>query len=302
MSRPHVVSSAELLSLRDLELLARGTVEGLRQGLHRSPFHGYSAEFSQYRHYRAGDDLRYVDWKAFGRSDRLYSRQFRETTNLGALIVIDVSRSMNFPTAPRSDVGPSKFALARAAAAVLTTLVIDQGDAAGLLAVRGPEGVDTDYLPLHSSRHHLHRCLAALARWQPMGGEGVASALRRAAVLMRRRGIVIVLSDFYEEESAWREMRRLSRIGHEVIGMQVIAREEETLPAGAAIEFEDLESGARVVADGSALRAEYSRRFQAFVDRTRRTLEREGSDYVLLSTGTALETALRRYLVGRRLG
>src|ERR671915_2498284 len=99
MSRPHIVAPSELSALRDLELLTRTTVEGLRQGLHRSPFHGYTAEFSQYRHYRPGDDLKYVDWKAFGRSDRLYSRQFRETTNLGALFVIDVSRSMAFPVA-----------------------------------------------------------------------------------------------------------------------------------------------------------------------------------------------------------
>src|SRR5918998_2611724 len=106
MSRPHVVSPAELSSLRDLELLARTTVEGLRQGLHRSPFHGYTAEFSQYRHYRPGDDLKYVDWKAFGRTNRLYSRQFRETTNLGAVFVIDISRSMTFPAA-----GQSKFDL-----------------------------------------------------------------------------------------------------------------------------------------------------------------------------------------------
>src|SRR5918997_5741414 len=124
MSRAHVVTSAELQSLRDLELMTRATVEGLRQGLHRSPFHGFSAEFSQYRHYRPGDDLRYVDWKAFARTDRLYSRQFRETTNLAALFVVDVSRSMDFG-APRT-----KFALATAVAAALGTLVIDQGDAA----------------------------------------------------------------------------------------------------------------------------------------------------------------------------
>src|SRR5215210_3194116 len=129
MSRSHVVTSSALQSLRDLELMTKATVEGLRQGLHRSPFHGYSAEFSQYRHYQPGDDLRYVDWKAFARTDRLYSRQFRETTNLAALFVVDVSRSMNFG-APQS-----KFALATAVAAALGTLVIDQGDAAGLLAV-----------------------------------------------------------------------------------------------------------------------------------------------------------------------
>src|SRR5262245_63258449 len=116
MSRTHVVSPAELSSLRDLELVARTTVEGMRQGLHRSPFHGYSAEFSQYRHYRPGDDLKYVDWKAFARTDRLYSRQFRETTNMGALFVIDASRSMDFGRTR------TKFALASAAVAALGTL------------------------------------------------------------------------------------------------------------------------------------------------------------------------------------
>src|ERR687889_714148 len=120
MSRAHVVAPSELSALRDLELVARTTVEGLRQGLHRSPFHGYSAEFSQYRHYRQGDDLKYVDWKAFARTDRLYTRQFRETTNVSALFVIDISRSMDFG---------SKFVLARTVAAVLGTLVLDQGDA-----------------------------------------------------------------------------------------------------------------------------------------------------------------------------
>src|SRR3990170_3652658 len=108
MSRPHVVSPTELSSLRDLELLARTTVEGLRQGLHRSPFHGYSAEFSQYRHYRPGDDLKYVDWKALARTDRVYTRQFRETTNLAALFVMDISRSMNYPEGIRDPFDPAR--------------------------------------------------------------------------------------------------------------------------------------------------------------------------------------------------
>src|SRR5688572_28355525 len=133
MSRPHVVTSSVLQSLRDLELVTRATVEGLRQGLHRSPFHGYSAEFSQYRHYRPGDDLRYVDWKAFARTDRVYTRQFRETTNLAALFVLDISRSMDFPQESRignqesgtrnQESGSSKFTLARTIAAILGTLV-----------------------------------------------------------------------------------------------------------------------------------------------------------------------------------
>src|SRR5436190_20185289 len=97
MSRPHVVSSSELQSLRDLELVTKTTAEGLRQGLHRSPFHGYSAEFSQYRHYRPGDDLKYVDWKLVARTDRLYTKQFRKTTNMAATLVFVTSASMPFP-------------------------------------------------------------------------------------------------------------------------------------------------------------------------------------------------------------
>jgi uncharacterized protein (DUF58 family) len=297
MSRPHVVSPTELSALRDLELLARTTVEGLRQGLHRSPFHGYSAEFSQYRHYRPGDDLKYVDWKAFGRTDRLYSRQFRETTNMGALFVIDVSRSMAFP-----EEGQSKFALARAAAAVLATLVIDQGDAAGLLAVEEPTAAGTHYVPARSGRHHLHVCLAELARLTSAGAEGVSSALRRAAALLRRRGLVVVISDLYEEEVALAEIRRVARMGHDVVVVHVMAREELALPAGGAIEFEDLETGATAVTSPDAVASAYAANVERFLIRTRAAVTREGLDYLRLVTGEPLEPALRRFLVGRRGG
>src|SRR5436189_1280593 len=113
MSRAHVVGSSELPSLRDLELATKATVEGLRQGLHRSPFHGYSAEFSQYRHYRPGDDLKYVDWKLVARTDRVYTKQFRETTNMAAALVVDASASMAFP---RDATSKFRYAVVLAAA------------------------------------------------------------------------------------------------------------------------------------------------------------------------------------------
>lgn len=295
MSRPHVVSPSELSALRDLELLTRTTVEGLRQGLHRSPFHGYAAEFSQYRHYRPGDDLKYVDWKAFGRTDRLYSRQFRETTNLGALFVLDRSASMAFPRE-----GQSKFALARAAAAVLATLVVDQGDAAGMLSVADTGADATRYVPARSGRHHLHVVLAALAGLQTRGASGVALALNRAAVLLRRRGLVVVASDFYEEEAAWVEVRRLARMGHDVIAVHVMAREELELPRGGAIEFEDLETGATLVTSPAAIESVYRATLHSFMARARAAVEREGMSYLRLVTGEPLEPALRRFLVSRR--
>ena len=297
MSRPHVVAPSELSALRDLELVTRKTVEGLRQGLHRSPFHGYNAEFSQYRHYRPGDDLKYVDWKAFGRTDRLYSRQFRETTNLAALFVVDVSRSMDYPEGPQS-----KFELARATAAILSALVIDQGDTAGLLAVSGAVASSPNYVAPRSGRHHLRVQLASLARLTADGADGVVPALRQVPNLLRRRGLVVILSDFYEEDAALAEVRRLARMGHDVVVIHVVAREELALPRGGAAEFVDLETGRTLLANPDAIAAEYRAAFDAFTSRVRQAIEREGLDYVKLITGDPLERALRRFLVGRRGG
>jgi uncharacterized protein (DUF58 family) len=296
MSRTHALAPSELSALRDLELVTRVTVEGLRQGLHRSPFHGYSAEFSQYRHYRPGDDLKYVDWKAFGRTDRLYSRQFRETTNLGALFVVDVSRSMAFP-AP-SPGRPSKFRLAASIAAILATLVIDQGDQAGLLAVGGEEA--SEFLPPRSGRHHLHALLAALARLEPRSTFSIHDALRRAGTVMRRRGLIVVLSDFYEDAPALGELRRLSRMGHDVVAVHTIASEEESLTGGDAAEFVDLETGSALVLDPRAIGDEYRRAFTAFLNSVETAVRRDGLGYLRIRTTDPLEPALRRFLIGRR--
>ncbi len=298
MSRPHVVTSAELQSLRDLELMTRATVEGLRQGLHRSPFHGYSAEFSQYRHYRPGDDLKYVDWKAFARTDRVYTRQFRETTNLAALFVIDVSRSMAFPEPAAGQSGTSKFTLARTIAAVLGTLVLDQGDAAGVLAV----GDRIQFVPPRSGHHHLRVLLAELSRLAPEGTTSIEQALRQAATLMKRRGLVVVISDFYEDELALPQLRRLARMGHDVVAIHALAKEELNLDIGGAAELVDLESGRKLLVQPSSIRGSYSSAFTDWLAATERDIRRDGIDYVGVNTGEPLEPALRRFLVGRRGG
>ncbi len=287
MARPHVVTPTELSSLRDLELMARTTVEGLRQGLHRSPFHGYNAEFSQYRHYRPGDDLKYVDWKVFGRTNRLYTRQFRETTNMAALFVLDVSRSMDFG---------GKFALARAVAAVLGTLVLDQGDAAGLLAV----GERVAYVPPRSGHHHLRVYLSHLARLEPAGTASIAEGLTRAAALIKRRGLVVIISDFYDDAAALAEIRRLSRMGHEVVVIQTLAAEEVSLDLSGAAELVDLETGRSRVVQPETAKAAYNARVDAWLRGFGAAVMREGLDYLRLTTGRPLEQDLRRFLVARR--
>lgn len=297
MSRSHVATPAELSSLRDLELVAKTTVEGLRQGLHRSPFHGYSAEFSQYRHYRPGDDLKYVDWKAFARTDRLYTRQFRETTNLSALLVVDVSRSMAFE---------GKFRLAQAVTAVLATLVIDQGDAAGLLAVQGRDAAvaarapSATYLPPRSGHHHLTLLLAGIARLVPDASASIVDGLASAGRLLKRRGLVIAVSDFYDDAEALAEMRRLSRMGHDVVIIQALAAEELSLAVEGAAELVDAETGRTLVVQPDAARAAYSGRVRAWLDGFALAAGREGLDYALVTTDEPLERALRRFLVARR--
>lgn len=304
MSRPHLVSSAELQSLRDLELLTKATVEGLRQGLHPSPFHGYNAEFNQYRHYRPGDDLRYVDWKLFARTDRVYTRQFRETTNLAALFVVDVSRSMDFPfdsaraanEAHLAQGRPTtKFMLARSVAAVLGTLVLDQGDAAGALAVDSR----AHYVPPRSGHHHLRVLLSELASLRPEGTASVAEALRRAAQIVKRRGMVVVLSDLYEDEDAIIQIRRLSRMGHDVIVIHTLAREELTLGIGGAAEVIDLETGRTLEVQPAAARDAYVLAVDRWLTSVQQQLQRDGIDYVRLIAGEPIEAPLRRFLVER---
>jgi uncharacterized protein (DUF58 family) len=272
--------------------MTKATVEGLRQGLHRSPFHGFSAEFSQYRHYRPGDDLKYVDWKAFARTDRLYTRQFRETTNLAALFVVDISRSMDFPSGNRR----SKFELARSVAAILGTLVLDQGDAAGVLAL----DERAHFVPSRRGHHHLRVFLAELASFSPGGSSSIAEALRRTATILKRRGVVIVVSDLYDDEAAVGQLRRLARMGHDVIVVHTLSREELTLDVGGAAEFVDLESGRRLMVQPSTARDAYVDRVMSWLAATEQQLRRDGIDYLRLIAGEPLESALRRFLVTRR--
>jgi len=286
--------------------VTKATVEGLRQGLHRSPFHGFSAEFSQYRHYRPGDDLKYVDWKAFARTDRIYTRQFRETTNLAALFVADISRSMDYPPGNREagtgnrEAGTgnrqSKFELARSVAAILGTLVLDQGDAAGVLAVDDR----AHFVPARSGHHHLRVFLAELAALAPRGSSSIGDALRRAATILKRRGLVIVVSDLYDDEAAIGQLRRLARMGHDVIVVHTLSREELTLDVGGAAEFVDLESGRRLMVQPAAAREAYVATVARWLTTIEQRLRRDGIDYLRLVAGEPLEPALRRFLVTRR--
>jgi uncharacterized protein (DUF58 family) len=284
---PRALDPALLLHIADLELVARLVVEGLVSGLHRSPFHGYSSEFSQYRHYRRGDDLKYVDWKLAARTDRLYTKQFRETTNMAATIVLDTSASMAFGV---------KFRYAVVAASALAYLVSTQGDAVGLVT---PDRL----LPPHAGRQHLRGLLATLTTIQPRDGWQGEHAVRRATDHLGRRGLLFVLSDFYDdEEGTFAEMRRAARLGHEVVLFQVMSREEIEFTYRRDVEFVDLESGRAVAVDAAQARRGYTDAFAAFLERWRRRAGSEGFQYTLMITDSPLDRALRHFLLARRHG
>jgi uncharacterized protein (DUF58 family) len=285
---PDTCPPGVLARIADLELVARIIVEGLVSGLHRSPFHGYSAEFSQYRHYRQGDDLKYVDWKLVARTDRVYTKQFRETTNMASALVVDTSASMNFP-----DVAPSKFRYAVIMAAALAHLISGQGDAIGLLA-------GERFVAPRSGRTHLRGLLAALGALTPRGTWSGADIVRRAADRLTRRGLLIVLSDLYDdEERMFSELRRAARMGHEVVLFQILSREELELPYRRDLELADLETGKTMAVNATLASRGYKDAVAAFLERWHARAGAEGFQYSLVITDTPPDRALRNFLLAR---
>ena len=289
-----MIDPAVLTRIADLELVARGVVEGAVAGLHRSPFHGYSAEFSQYRPYRPGDDLKYVDWKLFARTDRIYTKQFRETTNMAAQIVLDRSGSMGFRERPDA---PSKVDYARALAAALTYLIVWQGDAIGLATCGDDRG---EYLPPRAGPAQLQAVLGALARAVPQGSHPIAPGLARAVERLDARGMVLVFTDLYEpDEALARELRRAVRVGHDVVLFHLVTRSEIEFPYHGDLEFVDLETGARVLAAAGRSAADYRRLLADHLERWREQATADGVDYLRVMTDTPVDGALRAHLLRR---
>lgn len=286
---------AVVAAIDNLELAARLIVEGARAGQHRSPFHGFSNEFSQYRAYRPGDDLKYLDWKVLARTDRLYTRQFRETTNMSVVLVVDASASMAYPSPDAG--GLSKFRLAVVMAAALAHLVVTDGDAVGLMSMQVGKLV---YVPPRGGKSHLRTVLAHLDRLTPTDTWDAPRVIARAADLLRRRGILVMVSDCYDDEDATQvELRRAARRGHEVVVLQTMSREEIELPFRSDLEFEDLESGRRVVVDARSARSAFRDAIAGFLTRWRTTARRDGFDYALMTTDEPPSESLRAFLLRR---
>ena len=280
-----------LAKIDSLELVARTVVEGFINGLHRSPNLGASMDFAEHRAYMPGDDLRRIDWRLFGRSDRFFVKEFEADTNTNLLLVLDTSASMGFASA-----GISKLQYAKFLASSLGYFSSRQRDRIGLVTFA--EGIIA-YVP--SAAKHLPIVLQTIARATPNGRGGLDAPLQQIAEHARRRQIVVIISDLYEEpEQVVRAVARLRNRGNDLIVMQVLDPAEIELPFDDAANFEDMETGEAIPVVPSLLRDQYRTLMAQHTATLARLMREERIDYTLFNTAQPLDHALFAYLADRQ--
>ncbi len=278
-----------------LELKARLIVEGFISGLHKSPFRGSSVEFAEHREYVPGDDMRFLDWKVFGKTDRLYIKRYEEETNLDAHVVVDASNSMGYRR--RDGKGASKFEYACWAAAALAYLITQQQDTCGLVlfdeAVR-------KVMPAASNKSHLMNLIKELEQAEPEGSTGIARALGEAGEAVRRRGLVVMFSDLMDDAGEiLKGLKQVRHRGHEVLLFHVLAHDEVTFPFDRLTKFEGMETLDHLTADPVSLRDAYLEEVKQFRRRLRRVCLANRIDLVEMDTADSLGVVLSAYLAKR---
>lgn len=282
---------AVLARISDLELLARTVVSGFINGLHRSPAFGLSTDFAEHRAYMPGDDIRRLDWRVYGRTDRLYVKEFEADTNANLAILLDLSRSMRYTSGV-----VTKLDYARYLAASLAWLSRHQRDRIGLVTF---DADIRDYIPC--SARHLDPVLHAIDQAESGGAGALAGPLERVAEALPRRSIIVLLSDLYEEPAvAGRAFGMLKARGHDVIVLHLLDPAELTFPFADAAPFEDLESGERIHVVPEKQREGYRALLEAHLAALRDRCAAAGVDYALMDTSRPLDYALAAYLARRQ--
>jgi uncharacterized protein (DUF58 family) len=274
-----------VMRIKNLQLRARVVVEGFYSGIHRSPYHGFSVEFSEYRAYTPGDDPRYLDWKLFARSDRYSIKRFEDETNLLCYLVVDMSRSMSFGSGEYS-----KADYARTLAASLAYFMFTQRDAVGLVMFADDVA---DYLPPRHRTSHLRQLFGMLERDTTGKATDLSRPLERIAESVRKRGLVVLVSDLLAPVEQFRtRLGYLRSRGHDVLVLQVLDPAEVDFTFAAPQMFHDLESGRRLYIDPQAARADYQRRFGKHAAELKQACLDLGVDFSRLTTEQPLELAL----------
>jgi len=289
-----ILQAEDITSLQSLQLFARTVVEGFTTGQHASPHKGFSVEFRQHRPYVQGDEIRRLDWKIFGRTDRFYIREFDEETNLRATVVLDASGSMGY----RGQKGVQKFDYARKLAASLAYLLMSQQDAVGLITF---DSKIRDVIPCRTKITHLHLLLETMVKTEPGKDTSLAPVLESLAQRLKRRGLVILISDFFDDPAALlRSIGVLRKKGHEIIAVQLWDRDEIDFPFGNWARFENLENDDDfLLLDPATIRQRYIEAQQNFAEQLKEGFRKHQVDYLSLPTDESHSAALRSYLALR---
>ncbi len=291
-ARPDLLDPVTLSQLGGLEFIAREVVEGFLMGLHRSPHRGFSAEFAELRAYQAGDDLRYIDWRMYGRSDRYYVKQFQEETNLRAYLLIDISESMGWSSEPGTL--PSKLWYAKHLAASLALVLLRQGDSVGMVAFHDRI---VDRVRARGGRRQWHELVRRLQPLEAEGGTSAQGALRDLAVRLSRRGLVVLLSDLLvERQETLTALKFLRHHGHEVLVFHILDPGERELPPTSEARFFDPETDDELLVSVPDVRAAYRAAVRDALAEWYRDLRPHGIDYEVVDTDRSLSPALRAYL------
>ena len=284
---------AVISRLKGIDVKARLVVEGFVSGLHRGPYKGFSVEFAEHRQYMPGDPIRHIDWKVYGKTDRFYIKEYEEETNLRAYIILDASGSMGYTSG-----GITKLEYGCYLGASLAYLMLKQQDSVGLLTF------DTKirkYIPPRSVGRHLHAILKELTEIGPAEETDLGVSLYELAQRVKRRGLIIVISDLLDDEdNVIRGLKLFRHRKHEVIVFHILDPYEISFPFENEVILKDMETGEEVPAVPWDMRREYRSRVSSWISRYRSVLRQSGIDYVPINTQTTFDVALFSYLEKRQ--
>ncbi|WP_339612539.1 DUF58 domain-containing protein [uncultured Rubinisphaera sp.] len=287
--KPEVIRNVARLDLR-----ARFIVEGFLSGLHASPFHGFSVEFSEHRRYSTGDDPKDIDWLVYAKTDRYYVKKYQAETNITGYLMLDLSESMSYTFRQQL----TKFEYSVSLAAALAYMMIHQQDPVGLVTF--DEKLQT-VLPAKSRRTQLASILALLAKAQPTGPTNVAQALRLFAPMIRHKSLIMLFSDLLvDPEPVMHSLRMIRHAGHDVILFHVLDEAEVTFPFTGSVALRDPETNEEMKLDASGMRRDYLDAMQALRDQYKKDCQNMGIDYVPLDTSQRFDHALIEYLSQRQ--
>jgi len=275
-----------------LTLRARLAVEGYYSGIHKSPYHGFNVEFAEYREYSPGDDPRYLDWRVLARTERFFIKQFEAETNLSCYILLDASGSMDFTTAreTRLDYGAGL-------AAALSLLMLRQGDQAGLVVF---DNAVRHFVPPRGNARHFRAIIDTLESLRPGNDTNIAAVLHEIAERVRRRSLVIVISDFFDHvDGLLRGLQHFRHRRHEVIALHLLDDAELEFPYDRVTLFEGMERGEEIVVDPRVVAGGYRARFRQYLEQFRKGCTEKNIDYQRLQLSDPFDRALTSYL-GRR--